>query len=232
MTPGSYQAKPSESRKTRGPTQRRVEELLSEYEERCEEIRTRLEDFRARGRESDLELFGELCFCLFTPQSKALTCDRAVRALKKSGTLRTGEKREIALEMGGVRFKNQKAGFLIEARRRFLAPGQGLKKKIREPLKNTELREWLVENVKGLGYKEASHFLRNVGMGEGLAILDRHILKNLLLCGVIDEIPRSLTRKRYLEIEKKMLDFSREIGIPVEELDLLFWSRETGRVFK
>jgi N-glycosylase/DNA lyase len=219
-------------KKPRPETGNRAQELLSEYRKRGDEIRARLEDFRARQRGSDLELFSELCFCLFTPQSKALACDRAVRELKRSGALRLGEKREVASKMHGVRFKNQKAGFLIEARRRFLSPGRGLKNKIREPVQNREMREWLVKNVKGLGYKEASHFLRNVGMGENLAILDRHILKNLLLCGVVDEIPRSLTRKRYLEIEKKMLDFSQEIGIPMEELDLLFWSRETGKVFK
>ncbi|GAJ17855.1 unnamed protein product, partial [marine sediment metagenome] len=26
-----------------------------------------------------------------------------------------------------------------------------------------KLREWVVKNFKGLGYKEASHFLRNIG---------------------------------------------------------------------
>jgi len=38
--------------------------------------------------------------------------------------------------------------------------------------------EWLVKNLTGLGYKEAGHFLRNIGSGK-IAILDRHILRNL-----------------------------------------------------
>ena len=78
-------------------------------------------------------------------------------------------------------------------------------------IKNSrELRDFLVKNVKGYGYKEASHFLRNIGY-KNLAILDRHILKNLLKYKVISEIPKSLTPKKYFEIENKFLDFSEKI---------------------
>ena len=94
------------------------------------------------------------------------------------------------------------------------------------------MREWLVSNLKGIGYKEASHFLRNIGMGKNIAILDRHILKNLQKHGAIKEIPKSLTPKKYVEIENQMRDFSRKVKIPMEEIDLLFWSEETGEVFK
>jgi len=107
----------------------------------------------------------------------------------------------------------------------------GLKKKI-EKFNAAAARDWLVRNVKGLGYKEASHFLRNIGLGKELAILDVHILKNLKELGVIENIPSSLTKKRYLEIEDKMRKFSRRTKIPLAELDLLLWSLETGFVFK
>jgi len=80
--------------------------------------------------------------------------------------------------------------------------------------------------------KEASHFLRNIGLGKDLAILDRHILKNLKEYGVINEIPKSITKKVYIAIEDKMREFSKRINIPMDELDLLFWSKETGIIFK
>ena len=83
-----------------------------------------------------------------------------------------------------------------------------------------------------MGYKEASHFLRNIGMGERLAILDRHILKNLVLLGVLDEVPMSMNANRYLEIEKRLLDYSDKIKIPADHLDLLLWYKETGEIFK
>ena len=46
------------------------------------------------------------------------------------------------------------------------------------------------------------------------------------------EIQKTLTRRRYLEIEEKMRNFAERMKIPLEELDLLFWSFETGRVLK
>jgi N-glycosylase/DNA lyase len=95
-----------------------------------------------------------------------------------------------------------------------------------------ERREWLVKNIKGLGYKEASHFLRNMGFGESIAILDRHILRNLHLLSVIEGIPESLSRVKYLLIEKKMAEFAKEINIPLAHLDLLLWYKETGEIFK
>jgi len=94
-----------------------------------------------------------------------------------------------------------------------------------------ELREWLVGNVNGLGWKEASHFLRNIGHRD-LAILDRHILKNLTKHGVLRALPATLTPKRYLAIEAKFARFASAVGLTMDELDLLFWSRETGEILK
>lgn len=94
------------------------------------------------------------------------------------------------------------------------------------------MREWLVGKVLGIGMKEASHFLRNIGLGKDLAILDRHILINLKEYDVIKEIPRYITRKVYIDIEDKMKKFSKLMSIPMDELDLLFWSKETGMIFK
>ena len=94
-------------------------------------------------------------------------------------------------------------------------------------------RDWLVQNIKGFGYKEASHFLRNIGLGRNIAILDRHILKNLKRYGVITKIPASVgSRKVYMDIEDKMRRFSNQVNIPLDALDLLFWSFQTGFIFK
>ncbi|RKZ24654.1 DNA lyase, partial [bacterium] len=68
--------------------------------------------------------------------------------------------------------------------------------------------------------------------GENLAILDRHILKNLLKLGVISSIPPSLSRRQYLEIEKKFIEYAKKTGIPPAHLDFVLWYRETGKVFK
>lgn len=206
-----------------------MKELLSSYELKKDEIRKRLKEFREILNKSEEEIFTELVFCILTPQSKAHSCSMAVNDLFESKVIFSGNARSIESRLKSrVRFHKTKARHIIKARD-FILNGGIKAKLVGSP---PEIREWLVQNVYGLGYKEASHFLRNIGLGEELAILDRHILKNLVKHGVIKEIPKSLTRKRYMEIEGKMKKFSENSGIPVSHLDLLFWSEETGEVFK
>lgn len=209
------------------------DELISRYNIRKSEIKQRLEDFRKLIDETDERIFAELAFCICTPQSRATQCWKAIEALTKNNLLYTGSNDQIKPFLNIVRFNENKSKYIVQARNTF---SNGQRVLIREKLLslgNPEMmRQWLVENVKGFGMKEASHFLRNIGLGESLAILDSHILKNLQKYGVIDEVPKSLTEKKYLEIEGKMKDFAEKIRIPFGELDLLLWSEETGMIFK
>lgn len=209
--------------------------LISEYRRRKSSIKERLAEFRKIIRDADdARLFEELCFCLMTANANALHCDTALKELKKRALIAGGSCRDIIPHLRGrVRFHNRKASYITGARRT-LARGSsiGLRGKL-DPRDIAATRDWLVENIKGLGYKEASHFLRNIGLGRDIAILDRHILKNLKKHGVIRAIPSSVgSRKTYLAIEEKMRRFSRRIRIPMDELDLLFWSIQTGFIFK
>ncbi|MEM5812399.1 MAG: N-glycosylase/DNA lyase [Candidatus Aenigmatarchaeota archaeon] len=208
--------------------------LQKSYLSRKAEIRKRLSEFRSVWKQSDERIFAELAFCLCTPQSKAKSCWDAVSSLKDSGTLYKGSEEEIKKVLHKkVRFHKNKVGYILQAREIFTMEGKlSVRKKLISLGTPFEMREWLVSNIKGLGYKEASHFLRNIGLGKDIAILDRHILKNLKRQGVIREIPKTLTPKKYKEIEEKMRSFSKKVRIPMDELDLLFWSEETGEVFK
>jgi N-glycosylase/DNA lyase len=182
---------------------------------------------------SEEEIFAELVFCIFTPQSKALTCWDTVNALANKNMIFNATSVEIARIITPVRFRNNKANYVVEARKLFTINS---KIKIKEKLASFkdiyETRLWLVQNIKGIGYKEAGHFLRNIGIGKNLAILDRHILKNLKIYGAINEIPKILTKKIYLEMEKQMQNFSNKVGIPMSHLDMLFWCKNTGGIFK
>jgi len=210
-----------------------IQALQALYQERKEAIQKRLAEFRQVMHWKDEEVFAELCFCLLTPQSSAKVCWEAVTVLKERTLLLKGQPPELEPHLRSVRFSEGKAKYIVDARNMFSKDGKlELKSQISSFYNPFELREWFVENVKGLGYKEASHFLRNIGLGEGFAILDRHILRNLNRLGVITEIPATITKKRYLEIEEKLRRFATEIGIPIADLDLLFWSRETGWIFK
>ncbi len=207
-------------------------QLLDYYEKIKTDIKERLEDFKEVWNRPEEDIFAELCFCLCTPQTRARTCDAFITRVKSSGLLFRGTEKEIRNYMKGIRFCENKSRYIINARNFFTEEGKIRVKPRIEKYAPGEARTWLVKNIKGLGMKEASHFLRNVGLGKNLAILDRHILKNLKIYGVIEEVPNCLTAKRYREIEEKMKKFSKNSGIPLAELDLLFWSKETGEIFK
>jgi N-glycosylase/DNA lyase len=223
----------SSSTTTRSTGATAIQELKQLYTEKKEPIHTRLLEFREILQQNDHDVFAELCFCLLTPQSSAKVCWAAVTRLKEKSLLLKGTPDELEPLIRDVRFNDSKARYIVEARNQFTKNGElRVKPHLQSFLNTYELREWLVENVKGLGYKEASHFLRNIGLGEEFAILDRHILRNLKDLEVLPEIPATLTKKRYLEIEEKVRRFSKEIGIPMADLDLLLWSKETGWIFK
>jgi len=209
-----------------------LNELLQKYRAKRFKITQRLKDFRHIYKTSDRKIFQELSFCILTPQANALFCDEAVRELSSSNLLYNGTKDQIRSKLGRVRFPNNKAAFLVSAREG-LKNGKALDIKRKIDHKDIfKTREWFAKNIKGLGYKEASHFLRNIGLGRDIAILDVHILRNLKKYRVIKEIPSSITKNKYFDIEKKMNNFSQSIGIPMEDLDLLFWSEQTGFIFK
>jgi len=211
-----------------------IEEVLDIYSS----IRTRIED-RLREfsdsweNESEENLFSELAFCLLTPQSKAKMCWCSICTLKEKDALISGTEEEILDCLYGVRFKYKKAKYIVEVRELFKLDGKiSVKKIIENGATPFEIREWLVKNVKGMGHKEASHFLRNIGKGRDLAILDRHILKNMKLIGIIDKIPDSMPPKKYLELEGILRQFSDEVGIPMDHLDIVLWYKETNEIFK
>ena len=214
--------------------QQNIRQLQKLYKTKKKEIISRLEEFeKCLKDKNDEGVFGELAFCLLTPQSKAQCCWDAIRTITSQNLLVEGTEDDIKGKLHRVRFHNKKARYLVGARTLFLNKGR---LSIRTPLKNLPdvhaCREWLVRDIKGLGYKEASHFLRNIGLGDRIAILDRHILRNLVHLDVIQDIPASMSRSGYMQIEQKMAEFAREIHIPLAHLDLLLWYKETGEIFK
>lgn len=208
--------------------------LIDSYKKIKKDIQLRIIDFKNVWKYgNDDDIFSELAFCLFTPQSKAKNCWYTVNLLKKNNLLYEGKAEDISKLMNLVRFKNNKAKYLVSSRNFFFQNKKlNIKKKISEIIKNRKDRDWIVKNIKGLGLKESAHFLRNIGANLNYAILDRHILKNLKRYGVIDEIPNTISLKKYLKIEKKMIAFSEKINIPISHLDLLFWYKEVGEIFK
>ena len=199
--------------------------LLMEDEVR-KVVEARIKEFESLRSSSREVLFKELCFCILAANFSA---ERSLRIIEEIGDdlLKLSEE-ELAetLRRLGHRFPSSRARYIVQARRSL----DELVKVLETIDDEFMVREWLVKNVKGVGYKEASHFLRNIGF-KNLSIIDFHIIDLLARYGLIKR-PRSLTRRKYLEIEGLLRRISEELGISLAELDLYLWYMETGRILK
>ncbi len=208
-------------------SEEKVQEIKEIYKEIKYKIDERLKEFEEiKNSGSEEDFIFEFIFCLLTPQSKAKMCDKAVKKLRYNQGNSC-----IKDSLFGVRFKNKKATYIKEFLDK-IKNYKSFKELILSFESDEQRRDFLVKNFKGIGLKEASHFLRNIGFGDNFAILDRHILKNLKDIGIIEEIPKNLSVKIYKEIENKMREFSKEIGIDMKSLDFILWYKETKEVFK
>jgi N-glycosylase/DNA lyase len=188
-------------------------------------IKKRIQEFKNLDKKSNEELFKEICFCILTANFSA---EKSIKIQKNIGEcFLTDSKEELGLKLKklGHRFPNTRTKYISESLK--------CKDELRDVIQiydNNELREWIVKNIKGLGYKEASHFLRNIGF-EDYAIIDFHII-DLLVDYRLIERPKTLTKKKYLEIENLLRETANKTNLTLAELDLYLWYIETGKILK
>ncbi len=186
-------------------------------------VKKRMAEFKANRKDPDT-MFSELCFCICTANNSAERGMRAQEEIDFCG-LPDARLRKTMKEIV-CRFYNHKTDYVLAARK----SQANIIKKIKSTRDSRELREWVVKNVKGLGYKEASHFLRNIGF-EDIAIIDFHIV-DLLVRNQLINRPKTLTRKSYLKIEETLSKLADATKTSLAELDLYLWYLETGKVLK
>jgi N-glycosylase/DNA lyase len=213
-----------------------VDRVVATHRARRKEIRKRLGEFDEVWRKgSDARLWEELVYCIFTAGASARMGIDSVDAVRT--LLLEGEAKAMtaALKKAGAhRFPVARPQYIVVTRNYFRAQfGMALRKRLRSFRDPVERRDWLAQEkqVKGLGYKEASHFLRNVGV-KGHAILDKHVMRCLAEVGVVDSNKPPQTRRKYLEVEQELIRFAKDIRVDFDELDLVLWSMKTGEILK
>jgi N-glycosylase/DNA lyase len=211
-----------------------VEELQQTYNEKRKEIKERLAEFdEIKRTASDERLFEELTFCIYTAGASARMGLRSVERVRP--VLMAGTVEEIQSRLEGAHRWPVARGAYVYETREYLREVCGLRmRELLEGFKEPdERRDFFAANkgVRGLGYKEGSHFLRNIGY-RGYAILDKHVLARLAELGVLDNPRPPSSKKRYVETEEKMKLFAQTIEIDFDELDLLLWYTKTGEILK
>jgi N-glycosylase/DNA lyase len=188
-------------------------------------IDQRIKEFKNINKKSNKDLFKEMCFCMLTANYNA---EKSIKIQDEIGEcFITDSKMDLAkkLQKYGHRFPNTRAEYINESKK--------CKDQLTEIIKfhdKKALRDWITTNVKGLGYKEASHFLRNIGFDD-YAIIDFHIIDILVKHQIINR-PKTLTKKKYLEIEERLKELANKTNLTLAELDLYLWYMETGKILK
>jgi len=203
---------------------------LKLYENRKKTIQSRLSEFKTIR--NDKQIFRELCFCILTANGTARIGINCIEAL--GDKIFTGTEKEIYNILNGRCRWTNRADYIVRTRNYLKKDcNMELSKKINSFKDKNELRDYFAKNknIVGLGYKESSHFLRNIGIS-GYAILDKHIINCLHELKIFKTPERSKSGKHYLEMENQLREFSKQVGINIDELDLVLWSYKTGEILK
>ena len=187
-------------------------------------VKNGLKVFEKNRNLSKEEKFIELCFCILVANSSMEKTFKIWKAIGNDFLNLSKKQLSKRLKELGYRFYNKRAEYIVEARNKVDSLEEILKSN-----NEIEIREKLVENFKGIGWKEASHFLRNLGY-KNFAIIDRHVLKTLKEFGVIEKIPKYLNKKTYLEIENKLRELANKLKISLAELDFYLFYLSSGKL--
>ena len=200
----------------------KITEIQKEIKEK---VHNRLKEFLKNQNKNNEVWFHELCFCILAANTSSAMAGRVQSAVSAEEFLTLPkEKLRDKLHEQRTRFYNIRTEYIVLAR-----DHMPLKEKI-IPLSKKERREWIAENIKGINFKEASHFLRNLGFLD-YAILDKHVINILCEYGIIRQT-KPVSQKRYLEIEKKLQKIADYLMISQGELDFYLWYMKTGQVMK
>jgi len=207
------------------------EKLLNSVEKlKMSEIKNlvdaRIKEFKETGKKSSNEIFKELCFCILTANFNAEKCIKIQKEIADEFLTLNESQLTKKLEYFCHRYPSARAKYIIEARKY----KDSLKDIINSFSDENKLREWLVKNIKGIGYKETSHFLRNIGY-TNFAIIDFHIIDLLARYNLIKKL-KSLTKRKYFEIENILKEIAKKLNLNLAELDLYLWYMETGKILK
>jgi N-glycosylase/DNA lyase len=205
-------------------------------------------------KKTDEEIFYDLCFTILAPQTKFQNNIKVIKDLQdrqfylykltKPENLGYWE-HTLPEILKPVRFYKNKTKYILEAKKKFPEILRAISSLDTWDNKESihivdiyKIREWLIDNVKGMGYKTASHFLRNMGNTE-VAIIDTHIIKFLAeeLCvtfgltyeEAVKEFRKQAGKKEgYLALEKLFQNIAKQNGLSCAELDSFLWKYYSG----
>ena len=193
---------------------------------------------------NEKKLWMELCLCILSSNIQYELAQSALSHLNKKNLIdpywiieKQNSLKIIAFELSKpiyhpakkdgslrkYRFPNVRARDLVKSAYFLYSDGRYIKTLLTKSNSIEQIRSFLVENISGLGLKESSHFLRNIGFDSSLAIIDVHIVSFLKDLKIISKNNKPITPKYYFELEKKMQELAEFYGLNLGVLDNAIW---------
>ena len=199
---------------------------------------------------SEDKIWEELCFCILSANVSFELAKSTIAVLSEKGLLdhdwlnEDGKSSLILFhEMdkslflplkknGGFRKYRypKKRSIQIANAARAIYASNTLKQILSELDSDVEARKFFVKQISGIGIKEASHFLRNIGYSNSLAIIDVHVLAFLKEFLLVDIENQSLTLQQYVKIEKILKNFVEHHNLDLGLFDLAVWYYMKNRI--
>lgn len=195
-------------------------ELTIKDSKTFKKIMSKKEEFLTKKLEGLEEKFSELTFCTLTANTSAEMGLRCQERLFTLSEVREEKIRKILVSCG-YRFPN--------TRSKFVCHNYMIRDKLESILEMDDRRTLLVDTFMGIGMKEASHFLRNIGYFQ-YSILDKHVQK--FLSSYYGREIKIKSRKDYENVEPFFLELSDRYNLEPGIMDLVVWYIMTGKILK
>ena len=217
------------------PSSELPEGILEAYQA----IMRRYDPSRNWSNMTEEELWHELCFCVLSSNVHYETAYSALLQLEAKRLVETSgcSAKLIANELRRpiylprrkdgsfrrYRFPRRRARDIVRARQYVYQINGGIKNLLNRSNNAFEMRDFLTKNVPGLGLKEASHFLRDVGFSDSLAIIDSHVADYIRMNFPEVQNVDHFTRRPYLELERLIQNVATSHNLSLAVLDMAIW---------
>jgi len=200
---------------------------------------------------SETQLWEELCLCILSsnvPYELALSafwhlrniqllnpewmigCEAAVQQIAYELSKRIYLPRKKDGSYRKYRFPNMRAWNIVSAAKVLYQQGYHLQWILKNSNHEQEVRDFLAKNVPGIGLKQASHFLRNIGYSSSLAIIDSHVIGFLIEVGAINrEKIKVVTPEIYTKLETIVQDLCERLCLNLSVFDMAIWRYMRGK---
>lgn len=186
-----------------------------------------------RYRMNEDDLWRELVACVLGSRVRFEAAHAAVERMgemelltdrRRSSRFDQYEEDTVAALSGGYPFYRVRAKQIRRAAERLYGSRGSVREFLDDACDIREARRRLASEVPGLGPKQASLFLRNIGYATHVAVLDVHVLTYMSWVGLTEQIVKSIsTVRKYEMLEDSFIEHSYSFGYTPDRFDLAVW---------